>query len=630
MLTPAITPGTYRVESETERPAEPFELPFIYHIDQTTLFLNLQIENSFFYPTHYEFFADDCVDSIWINGISYNQVEPLFCDYQFGRTFDLAQLLRPGVNEIQVRIRNWGGRGDFNLHVSRQDPQSLMIRFLFVAVCLCYGIFLIRKYRGSSPYYWIYLVLLGGAALRLIYVVATPFGVRSHDVVGHIEYIKFVDELHAIPHFQTSWTFHHPPLYYFVSALWLNLGRLLSFSNGGLFTFIQFESLLCSIITLAIGCWIAVLAFGEREQRYERLICSGVFATFPGLVFFSARINNDALFQVFAFLIVALLIYWWQKPNLRSWLLLSAVLGLGLLVKATTLLLSAWVFLLFLLRAQGNIRERAQALLASLLVILAISGWFFYLRYVVQGQHSIDPTFATSHKSLIVENTLANFLVFNPIKILEFAYNNPWSDLERRMFFWEYLYRSAFLGEFIFGRHLLWIASYLLLLGFHLIPLLVYGLVREPYRRDSLGVPLGLLLFASIGALISLRLEYPAASAQDFRFIFYALIPVAYFLTRAIQQVRSSQLRIVASTFLASLAGASALFVLLLYWYRTPNKFELDNLDEYHSWKRPEESSAAASGEYESSLARIVKRWRNISIKEDSRFSVGTKFHSMT
>lgn len=584
-LTPKIIPVNYLIESKPDDPAHDFTLPLVYHVEHTTALVTVQIVNNAIYPTHYEFFADDCINTIWVNGAPISSTEPLFCDFQFGQTFDLSQFLRADINKIEVRVRNWGGRGDFNLKVSRQDPQTLLVRILCLAVFVWYAFSLIQQYAANSQNYTLYIIFLCGALLRLVYVVATPFGVRSHDVVGHIEYIKYVHEMGTLPQFNTSWTFHHPPLYYRISVVWLKLGEILQFPAQSLLYFLQYESLLFSIVTLGIGCWIVALSFRDPKQHIERFTFASLIAVFPGMVFFSARINNDALFQVLAFLIVALLIRWWKSREQKDWIILSVVLGIGLLTKATTLLLTAWVYLLLLVRLKGDLSQIIRRLAESLVIVAFIAGWFFFSRYIIQGQHSIDPTFVTSNKSLIIENTLVNFLTFNPIKVLEFTYNNPWADLERRMFFWEYLYRSAFLGEFIFGNHLFWISSYLLLLGLQLLPLLIYGITKEPYRKGTIGVPMATLLLMSIAALISLRLEYPAASAQDFRFIFYSLIPCGYFLARAIEQIKGPW-KTTILTFLGSFIAGAIVFVLLLYCYRTPNKFELEDLGQYHSWKK--------------------------------------------
>lgn len=583
-IAPIITPLSYTLESPPNQPSQKLSLPLWYHEEQVTALVSIHLKNKTFFPTQYEFFADDCIESIWVNGNAINETTPLFCDHQFGRTYDLSPFLNSGINTLDVRVKNWGSRGDFYVQVARIDRQILSIRVLLIILCFWYGLFLIRTYCRNENHRLLYVIFLIGSILRLIYFFATPFGVRSHDVVGHLEYIRYFDEMRSIPHFKTSWTFHHPPLYYFLSAVWLTLGRVFDLSSKSLIYFLQYQSLIFSIATLAVGCWIATICFSEKNQLIQRLVSAGLFAVFPGFVYFAARINNDVLFQLGAFLSTALLLVWWKQPTSRNWIIANIVLALSLLTKASALLFIAWAYLLLIITVRTNIQLLLRRGFESVSVLLLIAGWFFYHRYVVQGQHSVDPTFTTSHKSLIIENTIVNFLTFNPVKVLEFTYNNPWGDVERRMFFWEYLYRSAFVGEFNFGKHLLWICSYLLLVGMHLLPLIIYGIRKERYRERSAGLPLIILLAMSISALISLRLQYPASSAQDFRFIFFSLIPCAYFLARSLGDL-SEKWRNISLTFVASFFVACLIFITLLYHYPTPNKFEREDMQLYHSWK---------------------------------------------
>jgi hypothetical protein len=46
-------------------------------------------------------------------------------------------------------------------------------------------------------------------------------------VGGHIDYVQYMFTHWSVPPAQGGWEFYQPPLYYFLSALWMQAGQLL-------------------------------------------------------------------------------------------------------------------------------------------------------------------------------------------------------------------------------------------------------------------------------------------------------------------------------------------------------------------------------------------------------------------
>jgi hypothetical protein len=132
--------------------------------------------------------------------------------------------------------------------------------------------------------------------------------------------------------------------------------------------------------------------------------------------------------------------------------------------------------------------------------------------------------------ALALRNDAAAYLVFDPVQVVLHPYASPWDDAQRRQYFWEYLFRSAFSGEFDFGdAHRAmqqWMLIGMLASLCVLAPIgIAWSLLRAP-RRSS---PMLLLLALSLGAHAAFRWKYPYSSSQDFRYSTLLSIPLAAF-----------------------------------------------------------------------------------------------------
>ncbi|MBI3331872.1 glycosyltransferase family 39 protein [Candidatus Peregrinibacteria bacterium] len=402
-------------------------------------------------------------------------------------------------------------------------------------------------------------LLLLGAAIRVLYVMGTPHSVREHDVWGHIAYIGYVAENWEIPPPHGNSQFYHPPLYYFLTAPLVTLGKEMRWDNAQTLFSIQLVSLALSIGVLAIALWIGRMLIDEKHRK-SFVLYGLIIATFPSLVFFAARINNDALYHFFAFAGLAFIIRYWKTHALRDWVAVAAIIGLGLLTKTHIVLLIPIAYACLLLQKRLSWRTKAQRLLLSLVIITLVGGWFHALRFRDEGGLRSTVLGNVEVLTNFVENGLPSYLTFNPVEIVHHPYNNPFQDKERRHYFWEYLYRSAFFGEYNLGAERQLLAITLLLTGMALGSLTVLTLWQEFRAHRLPHFPVLFTLVTVITAHVIYRVLYPYSSSQDFRYSILVLIPLAWAASMPVAR-EWPVLREARSTLITMLAALSTILL---------------------------------------------------------------------
>jgi Dolichyl-phosphate-mannose-protein mannosyltransferase len=476
-------------------------------------------------PRRYHIVPDDCLESLVINGEEYDGEIP-FCDFSKGRIVDLGGYLQRGTNTIEARIRNDGGPGAFDFGASWRDPSLLALFAAIALVPILYGILLLYRMKASSFGFSLYGLFLLGTAIRVYYTAITPHWIRGHDTDGHIEYIRHIVDHWWIPRAGEGWESWQPPLYYAVSAIVMGVGRLLEWSEGAILKLLQQSATLASAVTLLIAMWILRLAFPERKQSATVLLGTALFAVFPGLIFNAARINNDVLAVVLAFLTVGLLLKWWSGGRMWWFHGSAIVTALHMLTKGTAPLFVPVMYGMLFFKRGVSWKKKILHGAIALVTMALLYGWLPVARYV-QGSmnESYVGNIGSLNDALRVDNDVRSYLTFNPVATVRIPYNNAWEDSARRNNFWEYWYRSAFFGEFDHGADRKLVAQWILALSYLLFPLALLGLFVW-FRKDWYrALPMGLLLVVLPLGHAVFRFQFPFSSSQDFRYSLAALIP---------------------------------------------------------------------------------------------------------
>jgi 4-amino-4-deoxy-L-arabinose transferase-like glycosyltransferase len=292
------------------------------------------------------------------------------------------------------------------------------------------------------------------------------------------------------------------------------------------------------------------------------LTFAGIVAFAPPLVFSASRISNDPLAEFLVLLAFCFLVKWWHEQNVQQWYSFNIVSAIGIITKLSVLPVLGTGLLLVGLKRDAYPEDKAKLLLATVIILAIISGWYFVQRQQELG-NILPHTPIKIAEGLQIENNLENFTVFNPIQLVQHPFNDSWRDEQRRQYFWEYLYRSAFFGEFKFDDSIRWLAIAILLAGLPLIPLAIWGIYVSVKDNWHVAQPLCIFSALLILALITWRLLLCYTPTQDFRLISTAMIPIAYFTSRGLEEVPSNYL--LPATILMLLSPALwAIFLLSL------------------------------------------------------------------
>ena len=410
----------------------------------------------------------------------------------------------------------------------------------------------------------VFFILAGGAILRAIYVIGTNVSTRAYDWHGHLVYVSYFAEHLSIPSAQTSWQAYQPPLYYALCGVWVRLGSALGRPIEALFQDVQLFSGLLSAGALAAGVWIGTMLFPSLKQRRDLLLFGAMLAAFPGLVFFSSRISNDGPYHFLAFLFLGLMLRFWQRGRELDWWLLSVVVGLALLTKSSALLFLPIACVCLLLKEGVAPRRKAALLSLSLSLVVLIAGWLYVLRFVVEGEQSLVGNMHRFGSWIRLENSLADFLVFNPLAVIEHPFVDDRVAETRPAMFWEYLFRTAHFGGFRLREGpITHIAVAMLASSILLLPVVALGCLREA-RLRSPTLPLAVTTLTLLAAQIGYRVRYPFSFNQDFRFSVLLFVPLTYYAVAG-RQLLPERLQGAATLTMATFIALSTASVVALY-----------------------------------------------------------------
>lgn len=510
-------------------------------------------------PRSLQIRPDDCLEAMTINGNTVTSEILPFCDYINGRVIDLRTYLHTGENILTLIVRDDGGRGGLDIRPPHTNPLLLALTLGWMSV-LAFFLWILLRFFLPKNFHPLAAVFIAGTFLRLFYLLHTPYTLRGHDADGHLEYVQYLLTHLWLPPTHGGWEFYQPPLYYVLGALEVAAANLLGIAVRP-DILLQIFGFLCTTAALGIGILMGTRLF---EKKNDRILFGVLLATLPSSLFSAARINNDVLLLLLGTLSIALLLRWWEHPSLRSWFLSIGTVALGLLTKFNAALLLPLAFLLLFFQ-RGHWVRKCGKLGASLLLLLLFTGWFYLPRTFLKEspQVLVVGNIGNLNSGLRVPTTFSTLFTLNPLQILAHPFNNAWDDAERRQYFWEYFFRSAFFGEFSYAPSLRPLAIAILTLALLFVPLTVFGIWSSLRSRAPGATPLFHLLWTGLLGSLAYRLAYPFASSQDFRYSILLVIPVTFFLVTGIAALPKIH-RHTASLTALMFAGLCAAFIIAI------------------------------------------------------------------
>jgi len=514
---------------------------------------------------------DDCLEELSINNVVVQHVSIPFCDYTYpGREMDLTEYVHPGLNMWKMRIRDTGGDTGIRIAPALRGWVPI-IDFSIVVIVMLYIASLRKTLRIFRSMGSLFSFLLVGIGVRISYVLSTGYFLRGHDTDAHIDYIRYVALHKALPAAHAGWEFHQAPLYYILSAFIHNISTHIGVTAEHLYNVIQIESIFASIGVAIVGCAMAMTLFPEKTEVRMRALFAAIILSFPTLIFLSSRITNNGLYVFLGSVTLFQFLRWWKSDTIKDWYILCALLAITALTKVSGLALVAAVGMAWVSRHGIHKDMWKFAFFGGLLFVLLFS-WFPLSRLgnTQDTEKIVRLGNVGMNDDLRVTNTLTHFSTFNPVAVLEHPYNNPWEDNNRRQYFWEYFFRSAFFGEFSFDDRLRILSQGILLSAMlSLIPFL-YGLLFSIRRKSMYDVPMLCTLGFLFLAAFLYRYLFPFAPNQDFRQSVLLLFPLSYFIAQGYGSLRMKKSMIqtlLYSTIMLCCYGSIA-FIILLFWYR--------------------------------------------------------------
>lgn len=540
MTIPVIQRVSYKSAAETQWQETTY--PPSFSSSEKDLQISLQFHLSELRPLSLRITPNDCITALLVNEEPFENTAALpYCHHMQGRTFFLP--FQSGTNVLIATLRNHGEIAGLSISVPWYDPIRLCIAIsmALIGTMLVKRIiaFTHRKKRRENLALAFSGILVGGILLRVLYFFLTPFLTRGHDIYGHLEYVQYIATHWSIPAAKDGWQFYQPPLYYILTGAWYALGNAFGRSKMALITDLQFFSLVVSLVTFLVATlWIGQrLLFPKKTQWKELLLFSALIAVFPSLIFFAARINNDVLALLWMTLAIGYLLRWWQHRSTKDWILCFLLLCLGILTKSNVLLLVPAPFLCLLVCKKIRWKRKISLACIGLALIALLTGWHAYLRFGIEKHVSVVANITHLNQLLRVDDSFASITTFNPIRIIEHPYDQPFGPRSDRNFFWEYLFRSAFFGEFQFGQQLFLLCSLILALALLLSPAIGIGIWQSIQQNSSVSLPMLLALFLPLLGHVLYRQTAPYSSSQDFRYSIIILIPACFFLLIGIREL---------------------------------------------------------------------------------------------
>jgi hypothetical protein len=539
-------------------------LPYIQKMPAAEyVFAGKIYDHGFFSANMVHLIPQDEVLSIRVNDrdVPLHQASPAALrDPIKGFHFNLGRYLQKGDNMFEIRIRNNGVRAGLIFQNSAFDVAHILLMVSILAM-----LYLLLSY--FIPNKVLIIILLGGFLIRWLYFLITPYNVREYDVDGHIQYIEYILNHGSIPSRNYGWETFQPPFYYLTAVLVCKVAYWLGVhSSFYLYRVVQFLSLLYSMGFLLASLLIfkEILArlsklkskkkksqgvlepaaqsvptvqtsYDERARAQLIALMLSLITFWPSGIVHSVRIGNDPIFYCLYAWGLLFLVKWQYDQRDRSLYTSFVLTTLCFITKANAVTLYGVTGIIYLWKL---IKERKlKNYLVKTAIILIIFGLGFLITFGASVEEKLNGS--TAHFMVPnmpdlgpqeVGNLLINYIFFDLSSFINEPYVYSWEEKAGRQYFWNFNLKTALISEFhfdtIFHRTLTYWLTFLFLgmLVFTIIGLVM--ILRKEFKKHLI---LFLNLILLYMAAILFRYTIPTSCAQDFRYIFPALISFCFF-----------------------------------------------------------------------------------------------------
>lgn len=397
------------------------------------------------------------------------------------------------------------------------------------------------------------IVFLLGVALRFFYVIATPvlqknqYDLGSVDeakniFTGHLGYIYYLFKNMRVPDFDPRdvYQFFHPPLHHGIEAVWLTFVNLFTKDFLAQLEWLQIPTLIYSCLIVLIT-WRLVKELKIPENK--QWIALAVIALHPTLIYMAGSLNNDGLSLLFQFMVICLVVMWYNNRTTLNILWIALSISLGMLTKLSASLMAiptAFVFLyVFITEWKASnafpIKRFVQYLVFGIVCIPLGMSW------AVRCKIKFDMPLAYVNKlpedswQYIGNYTLwQRFGIPNPI---EFIKNLSHGSIGFGENMWVQLFRTAALGEMDLSElsMALKVLSMLLILITFIVAITAFVMfikfLKTKKYDNAIKWFLIIIYFVQFISFVRFCYGYPHQCTLNFRYMVPVLVPQAIALS---------------------------------------------------------------------------------------------------
>lgn len=451
------------------------------------------------------------------------------CGYRRNLVLDLAGSLHYGSQHVTLLI----------LHTPSQplvaDAEDIVtsglaqrVQVVMLGVILASVLWAAVLYRMERALAAMLLVALG---IFTVHVMNTQHFHFTHDLPGHLDYIRYVSEHFWRPPPLRDNITRHPPLYYWVSSVAYLTGKSAEVLQP--WQWVRMVSVASFMVFLVYGLKIMQMLLTRKDWIYY-LACA-LFIFWPNNMITATRINNDIMMYAFYAATVYYLLRWRGSLAQRDMRFALVALAGALLTK-----LSSMGLLLIFSCAVGEKLWKGQ----------------------VAPRYALNRTIATGAGVVLVAlalgigaNVVAQFGSTRDVPLASLPLGAPLSnaiddiistDTEgfsrspfiadggtERLFLVNYFVKTSLFGDFVWKRR--WSAETMLTAWVVMLALMVVYAVCHTRREWRDNAAVWWLLLGSLIPYVGFRVAYATFPTQDFRYIYPMLIPLMAFWVLSIR-----------------------------------------------------------------------------------------------
>ncbi len=404
---------------------------------------------------------DDDFQYIKINGneISLAGISPgRLKDWNSGFVLDIGGAVKNGNNTIEMKIGDHGGRYGLNILNAEFLLIPLMLSILiiiYLTACALSG-YILRKLRFD----WITIAIFSaGIIVHLVFLTNTKFDQYSYDLfeggTGHINYIEYVATNYALPRPDIGWAYYHPPLYYISAAIVYKIAEFTGIRN--VYKALQSFSMLYYFGFLIFGLLFLRRVVPKKPLFY---LSAAMLLFWPSGFIHAIRIGNDTAFYLFFMAGLYFSNEWYLSGRIDKLYWATIIATLCFITKTNGIVLFGIISLVLLaglFKEDDKLKYLKKTVWIFLIFLAGFSIGRFDNYYYALKDKNKDWIFAglintTSNVDgrLYVENKPLNYLYFDIPVFLNEPYISTRDDKTGRQYFWNFLIKSGFFGEFTF------------------------------------------------------------------------------------------------------------------------------------------------------------------------------------